>query len=69
MESKIKLSEEQAEQLFAEIDNQGFGYWVEHYGYDGEEDPDLQFLCEEANAAMAKLNSYVNTIFDHYQIG
>ena len=30
MESKIKLSQEEAEQLFGEIDNQGFGYWVEH---------------------------------------
>lgn len=69
MSKEIKLSEEQAEQLFDEIANQGFGYWVEHYGYDGEEDPDLQFLCEEADAAMAKLNSYVNNIFDHYQIG
>ena len=69
MESKIKLSQEQAEQLFGEIDNQGFGYWVEHYGYEGEEDPDLQYLCEEAEAAMSKLRGYIEAIWDHYDIG
>ena len=39
MSEKIQLSEEQAEQLFAEIDNEGLGYWTQHYGYKGEEDP------------------------------
>ena len=69
MESEINLSKEEAEQLFAEIDNEGFGYWVEHYGYKGEEDPDLQYLCEDAKAAMKKLNKYINNIFEHYDIG
>ena len=69
MESKIKLSQEEAEQLFAEIDNEGFGYWVEHYGYKGEEDPELEELCKEAKAAMSKLQKYIDTIWEHYEIG
>ena len=69
MSKEIKLSEEEAEQLFAEIDNQGFGYWVEHYGYKGEEDTYLQYLCEDAKAVMKKLNKYINNIFEHYDIG
>jgi hypothetical protein len=39
MSEKIKLSEEQAEQLFAEIDNEGFGYWVQHYAIRGRKIP------------------------------
>lgn len=69
MSKEIKLSEEEAEQLFAEIDNQGFGYWVENYGYDGEEDLYLQYLCVDAKAVMKKLNKYIQAIFDHYDIG
>jgi hypothetical protein len=69
MENKIKLSEEEAEQLFGEIDNQGFGYWVEHYGYDGEEDPELVKLCEEASEAMSKLREHIDAIWEHYDIG
>ena len=69
MSKEIKLSQEQAEQLFGEIDNQGFGYWVEHYGYDGEEDPDLQYLCEESNHAMSKLREHIEAIWEHYDIG
>jgi hypothetical protein len=69
MESKIKLSEEEAEQLFAEIDNEGFGYWVQHYGYKEEKDLELAVLCIEAKAAMRKLDNYINNIFEHYDIG
>ena len=69
MESKIKLSQEEAEQLFGEIDNQGFGYWVEHYGYDGEEDPELVKLCDEASFAMSKLREHIDAIWEHYDIG
>jgi hypothetical protein len=69
MESKIKLSQEQAEQLFDEIESEGFGYWVEHYGYDGEEDPELVQLCQQAKAAMKKLNKYIQAIWEHYEIG
>jgi len=69
MGNEIKLSEEEAEQLFGEIDNEGLGYWVEHYGYKGEEDKELAQLCEDAKAAMKKLNKYINNIFEHYDIG
>jgi hypothetical protein len=69
MSKKIKLSEEEAEQLFGEIDNQGFGYWVEHYGYDGEKDPELVKLCEKASEAMSKLREYIDAIWEHYDIG
>ena len=68
MENKIKLSEEQAEQLFAEIDNQGFGYWIENYGYNEEEDTELVQLCKEADEAIRKLRSYIDTIWEHYDI-
>lgn len=69
MSKEIKLSEEEAEQLFGEIDNEGFGYWVEHYGYKGEEDPELVELCKEAKAAMSKLREHIDAIFEHYEIG
>ena len=69
MSKEIKLSEEDAEQLFAEIDNEGFGYWVEHYGYDGEGDPGLVKLCGKASFAMGKLREYIDTIWEHYNIG
>ena len=69
MESKIILSQEEAEQLFGEIESEGFGYWVQHYGYKGEEDPDLQYLCEDAKAAIKKLDKYIQAIFNHYEIG
>ena len=69
MSKEIKLSEEEAEQLFAEIDNEGFGYWVENYGYKEEEDPELAELCKEAKAAMSKLQKHINAIWAHYDIG
>ena len=69
MNKEIKLSEEEAEQLFAEIENQGFGYWVEHYGYNGEEDPELVKLCKEADEAISKLREHIDAIWEHYEIG
>ena len=69
MSKEIKLSEEEAEQLFGEIDNEGFGYWVEHYGYKGEEDPELVELCKEARATMNKLKKHIDAIWEHYDIG
>lgn len=65
----VLLSEEEAEQLFGEIDNEGLGYWVQHYGYKGEEDPKLKELCEKAKEAMNALESHINVIFDEYEIG
>ena len=69
MSKEIKLSQEEAEDLFAEIDNEGFGYWVEEYGYDGEEDPELVQLCQQAKAAMKKLREHIDAIWEHYEIG
>lgn len=69
MSKEIKLSQEQAEQLFAEIDNEGFGYWVEHYGYKGKKDPELRALCLAANYSMSKLREHIDAIWEHYEIG
>jgi di/tripeptidase len=69
MSEKIQLSEEQAEQLFAEIDNEGLGYWTQHYGYKGEEDPKLKELCEKAKKAMNELDAHIQAIFGEYEIG
>ena len=69
MSKEIKLSAQEAKQLFGEIDNQGFGYWVENYGYDGEEDPELVKLCDEAKFAMNKLREHIDAIWEHYDIG
>ena len=69
MSKEIKLSEEEAEQLWGEIESEGFGYWVQEYGYDGEEDPELVKLCEEAKTAMNKLRKHIDAIWEHYEIG
>lgn len=69
MNKEIKLSQEEAEQLFGEIDNEGFGYWIEHYGYSGEEDLELVSLCTQANIAMSKLREHIEAIWEHYDIG
>lgn len=69
MSKEIKLSEEEAEQLWSEIENEGFGYWVQHYGYEGTEDPELIQLCKQAKQALNKLDMYTQAIFDHYEIG
>jgi hypothetical protein len=69
MSEKIKLSKEQAEQLFGEIDNEGLGYWVQHYGYKADGDPKLKELCEKAKKAMNELDAHIQDIFDEYEIG
>lgn len=28
----MKVTQEDADQLYGEVDNQGFGYWVQNYG-------------------------------------
>ena len=62
------LSEEEAAQLYGEIDNQGFGYWIQNYGYDGQSDPKLTKLCEEARQKMNELDEYIKDIFNKYDI-
>lgn len=69
MSKEIKLSEEEAEQLWGEIESEGFGYWVQEYGYDGEEDLELVQLCKEARASMNKLREHIDAIWEHYDIG
>lgn len=56
----MALSEEDKDQLFGEIDNEGFGYWIQNYGFnDKEKDPSLVELCENASEAMNKLQEYL----------
>lgn len=62
----MALTEEDKEQLFGEIENQGFGYWVQHYGYDErylkDRDPKLKELCEKAREAMDNLETYLQEV-------
>ena len=55
----MPLSTEDKEQLFVEIDNEGLGYWVQNYGYKGDDDPKLKDLCEKARKAMDNLEKYL----------
>lgn len=62
------MNYEDAEQLWNEIENEGLGYWVQNYGYEGE-DNELEMLCKEAKKAMNALDSYTQTIFDEHDLG
>lgn len=53
------LTEEQKEQIGAEIDNEGLGYWVQNYGNFEGEDQQLKELIQKAKEAMDKLESYL----------
>ena len=53
------LTEEQKEQIGAEIDNEGLGYWVQNYGNFEGEDQQLKELIQRAKEAMDKLESYL----------
>lgn len=56
----MALTEEDKDQLFGEIDNEGFGYWIQNYGFNDEEkDPKLVELCEKAREAMDNLQKYM----------
>ena len=59
---------EDAEQLFGEIDNEGLGYWVQNYGYNGE-DKELERLCKEARIALNALDDYLENIFEEHDLG
>ena len=62
------MNYEDAEQLFGEIDNEGLGYWVQNYGYKGE-DKELERLCKEARTALNALEAHVETIFEEHDLG
>lgn len=53
------LTEEQKEQIGAEIDNEGLGYWVQNYGNFEGDDQQLKELIQKAKEAMNKLESYL----------
>lgn len=64
------LTKDEAEQVFAEIDNEGLGYWASNYGFkDTEADPKLAALCSKAKAAMDELESHLKDVFNKYDIG
>jgi len=57
-----KLTEEDKEQLYGEIENQGFGYWVQNYGYTGDADDELKDLCKRGKEIMNKLQNRLNVL-------
>ena len=62
------MEAKEALQLFAEIDNEGLGYWVQNYGYHGR-DKELKSLCREVQKAMDALDGYIQNIFEKHDIG
>jgi hypothetical protein len=60
---KVKMTEEEAEDLFYQIDNEGFNYWFKHYKYKGN-DEELKKLHEEGKKS--KVKEYIDKIFDFY---
>lgn len=65
----ITMSKAGAEQLWSEIENQGFGYWVLEYGYEENEDPILSELSRKAKLAMNELNEHIHLVWSKYDIG
>lgn len=61
--TKVKLSgltNEQKEKIGSDIDNEGLGYWVQHYGdFEGNDD-ELKSLIDKAREAMDNLEDYLN---------
>lgn len=53
------LTEEQKEQIGAEIDNEGLGYWVQNYGNFEGDDQELKELIQKAREAINKLEAYL----------
>lgn len=54
------LTQEQKEQIGAEIDNEGLEYWITNYGTFEGDDEELKILIEEARLAIEKLEDYLN---------
>jgi len=62
----MPLTDEDKDQLYGELENEGFGYWVQNYGYredsmDGS-DQKLKELCLKAKDAMDNLHNYLREI-------
>lgn len=54
------LTNKQKKQIASEIDNEGLGYWVQHYGdFEGNDD-ELKNLINKAREAMNNLEDYLN---------
>ncbi len=68
MDKEGFISEEEARQLWAEIENEGLGYWVLEYGYDGS-DSKLIELNNKAKEAMRALREHLQKTWDNYEIG
>lgn len=58
---------EEAKDLWGEIENQGFGYWIQNYGYEGE-NKELERLSKEAQIAMDALDDHIRAIWDSHEI-
>lgn len=67
------LTKEDAEQLFGEIDNQGFDYWLSNYSgayfksADGT-DEELEKLCKEACEAIDKADAAIRKLWKKHGI-
>lgn len=62
------MSEEQKEQIAAEIENQGFEYWLEHYASSSLPENDApQELIDVAKKAADALEE-ATTLFEKYDL-
>lgn len=59
-ESPKELSEDDNDQLFCELENDGLGYWVLNHSHDWEKkDYEMGVLISEAKKALMKLENYL----------
>lgn len=56
------LCDEAKSDLFGEIEHEGLGYWIEHYGYKGDEDKELKDLCKKGKDTMKKIRGRLNVL-------
>ena len=68
MKDENIISEEEARQLWSEIENQGLGYWILEYGYEGENRILIE-LNKKAKESMRDLSIHLQNIWDKYEIG
>lgn len=62
--SKYNVSDEDKEQLFGEIDNQGFEYWLVNYASSSEELKRYPELYEKAIAAAKVIEDIENEFME-----